>query len=65
MVMNHINQRFGKDFSHVNVKNHLRVFKDKWRHICQYKRLNRAGWGDAIKTITLHGKIYDAYIAES
>jgi len=63
MASNHINQRFNEDFSHVNVENHLRVFKDKLRLICQYRRLSRDGWDDATKNIILHGKTYDENVA--
>jgi len=59
MVAYHINQTFKKDFSHVTVENHLRVFKDKWRLICQCRRLSKVGWDDVTKIITLHEKTYD------
>ena len=59
MAAKHINQRFDENFSPFNVENHMRVFKNKWRQIQHCRRLSRAGWDDAIKTITLHRKTYE------
>jgi len=61
MTANHINQVFTEDYSHVNVDNHMRVFKDKWKLVCQCKRRSRMD--DATKTITLHGKTYGDDVA--
>ena len=63
MAVNHISQRFSEDFSHVNIENHQRVFKDKLRLICQCRRVNGASRDDATKTCILHGKTYDEYVA--
>ena len=62
MAANHINQWFNEDFLHVNVENLMRIFRDKWRNICQCERLSGAGWDDATKTITLHGNTFEDYV---
>ncbi|XP_020243600.1 uncharacterized protein LOC109821858 [Asparagus officinalis] len=57
-AVEHVNSIFGENYTTYNVENHLRTLKDKWKLICEAKKLSGAGWDEESKMITLDTMTY-------